>query len=324
MSNPRKAAPLQEQITGRAVPRPIVLRYIQYLRLERSYTGNTLDAYVRDLQKLINYLGDEGIDFRTITLEQLDQFAAQISELGVAPRSLARILSGVRSFYRFLVLEREIDTDPTELLASPNIGKHLPDVLTTEEVDSIIAAIDPGMREARRDHAIIETLYSCGLRVSELCELLISNLYLDEGYIRVHGKGNKERLVPISQVAIDCLREWLEERAELRIKPGHEDYVFISMRRGTRLSRITLFVRIKQLASLAGIQKSISPHTFRHSFATHLLEGGANLRAIQAMLGHESIATTEIYTHIDRSHLREQILEHHPRNISWAAQESGN
>lgn len=324
MSNPRKAAPLQEQITGRAVPRPIVLRYIQYLRLERSYTGNTLDAYVRDLQKLINYLGDEGIDFRTITLEQLDQFAAQISDLGVAPRSLARILSGVRSFYRFLVLEREIDTDPTELLASPNIGKHLPDVLTTEEVDSIIAAIDPGMREARRDHAIIETLYSCGLRVSELCELLISNLYLDEGYIRVHGKGNKERLVPISQVAIDCLREWLEERAELRIKPGHEDYVFISMRRGTRLSRITLFVRIKQLTSLAGIQKSISPHTFRHSFATHLLEGGANLRAIQAMLGHESIATTEIYTHIDRSHLREQILEHHPRNISWAAQESGN
>lgn len=324
MSNPHKAAPLQEQITGRAVPRPIVLRYIQYLRLERSYTGNTLDAYVRDLQKLINYLGDEGIDFRTITLEQLDQFAAQISDLGVAPRSLARILSGVRSFYRFLVLEREIDTDPTELLASPNIGKHLPDVLTTEEVDSIIAAIDPGMREARRDHAIIETLYSCGLRVSELCDLLISNLYLDEGYIRVHGKGNKERLVPISQVAIDCLREWLEERAELRIKPGHEDYVFISMRRGTRLSRITLFVRIKQLASLAGIQKSISPHTFRHSFATHLLEGGANLRAIQAMLGHESIATTEIYTHIDRSHLREQILEHHPRNISWAAQEKGN
>lgn len=324
MSNPHKAAPLQEQITGRAVPRPIVLRYIQYLRLERSYTGNTLDAYVRDLQKLINYLGDEGIDFRTITLEQLDQFAAQISDLGVAPRSLARILSGVRSFYRFLVLEREIDTDPTELLASPNIGKHLPDVLSTEEVDSVIAAIDPGMREARRDHAIIETLYSCGLRVSELCELLISNLYLDEGYIRVHGKGNKERLVPISQVAIDCLREWLEERAELRIKPGNEDYVFISMRRGTRLSRITLFVRIKQLASLAGIQKSISPHTFRHSFATHLLEGGANLRAIQAMLGHESIATTEIYTHIDRSHLREQILEHHPRNISWAAQESGN
>ena len=292
-------------------------RYIQYLRLERSYTGNTLDAYVRDLQKLVNYLGDEGIDFRCITLEQLDQFAAQISDLGVAPRSLARILSGVRSFYRFLTLEREIETDPTELLASPNIGKHLPDVLSTDEVDAIIAAIDPKMREFHRDHAIIETLYSCGLRVSELCDLLVSNLYLDEGYIRVHGKGNKERLVPISEVAVQCLREWFEERASLKIKPGHEDYVFVSMRRGTKLSRITLFVRIKQLAQLAGIQKNISPHTFRHSFATSLLEGGANLRAIQAMLGHESIATTEIYTHIDRTHLRQQILEHHPRNILW-------
>jgi len=308
---------VQEQISGMAIPRPIVTRYIQYLRLERSYTGNTLDAYIRDLQKLINYLGDEGIDFRKITLEQLDQFAAQISDLGVAPRSLARILSGVRSFYRFLTLEGEVETDPTELLASPNIGKHLPDVLSTEEIDAIIEAIDPEMREAKRDHAIIETLYSCGLRVSELCDLLISNLYMDEGYIRVLGKGNKERLVPISQVAISRLKAWFVERANVRIKPGHEDYVFISMRRGTKLSRITLFVRIKQLAELAHIQKSISPHTFRHSFATHLLEGGANLRAIQAMLGHESISTTEIYTHIDRTHLREQILEHHPRNIMW-------
>lgn len=317
MTRTPKTANLQQQITGTAIPRPIVKRYIQYLRLERSFSGNTLDAYVRDLQKLMNYLGDEGIDFRAITLEQLDQFAAQIRDLGVSARSLARILSGVRSFYRFLTLEREIETDPTELLASPNIGKHLPDVLSTEEVDSIIAAIDPDMREAKRDHAIIETLYSCGLRVSELCELLISNLYLDEGYIRVHGKGNKERLIPISQEAIDRLREWFAQRAELCIKPGHEDYVFVSMRRCTKLSRITLFVRIKQLAELAGIQKNISPHTFRHSFATHLLEGGANLRAIQAMLGHESISTTEIYTHIDRSHLREQILQHHPRNILW-------
>lgn len=323
MTRTPKTANLQQQVTGTAIPRPIVKRYIQYLRLERSFSGNTLDAYVRDLQKLMNYLGDEGIDFRAITLEQLDQFAAQISDLGVSARSLARILSGVRSFYRFLTLEREIETDPTELLASPNIGKHLPDVLSTEEVDSIIAAIDPTMREAKRDHAIIETLYSCGLRVSELCELLISNLYLDEGYIRVHGKGNKERLIPISQEAIDRLREWFAQRAELRIKPGHEDYVFVSMRRCTKLSRITLFVRIKQLAELAGIQKNISPHTFRHSFATHLLEGGANLRAIQAMLGHESISTTEIYTHIDRSHLREQILQHHPRNILWNEQQEG-
>lgn len=324
MKKPYTPGAATAQITGTAVPRNIVQRYIQYLRLERSYTGNTLDAYVRDLQKLINYLGDEGIDFRAITLEQLDQFAAQISDLGVSARSLARILSGVRSFYRFLALEREIETDPTELLASPNIGKHLPDVLSTEEIDAIIDAIDPEMREANRDHAIIETLYSCGLRVSELCELLISNLYLDEGYIRVHGKGNKERLVPISGQAIDCLRDWFEERRELNIKPGHEDYVFVSMRRGTKLSRITLFVRIKQLAELAGIEKSISPHTFRHSFATHLLEGGANLRAIQAMLGHESIATTEIYTHIDRTHLREQILEHHPRNIMWKEERQKN
>ena len=309
--------PQSSQISGTSIPRPIVKRYIQYLRLERSYTGNTLDAYVRDLQKLANYLGDEGIDFRSITLEQLDNFAGQIRDLGVSARSLARILSGVRSFYRFLTLEKEVETDPTELLASPNIGKHLPDVLSTDEIDAIIAAIDPEMREARRDHAIIETLYSCGLRVSELCELLVSNLYLDDGYIRVHGKGNKERLVPISQVAASCIREWFEDREDVKIKRGHEDYAFVSMRRGTKLSRITLFVRIKQLAQLAGIEKSISPHTFRHSFATHLLEGGANLRAIQAMLGHESIATTEIYTHIDRSHLREQILEHHPRNILW-------
>lgn len=309
--------PQAQQISGSSIPRPIVQRYIQYLRLERSYTGNTLDAYIRDLQKLVNYLGDEGIDFRQITLEQLDQFAAQIRDLGVAARSLARILSGVRSFYRFLTLEGEVETDPTELLASPYIGKHLPDVLSTEEVDAIIGAIDPNMREAQRDHAIIETLYSCGLRVSELCELLISNLYLDDGYIRVHGKGNKERLIPISGEAISRIRAWLKQRAELEVKKGHEDYLFISMRRRTKLSRITLFVRIKELVALAGIEKNISPHTFRHSFATHLLEGGANLRAIQAMLGHESISTTEIYTHIDRSHLKEQVLNHHPRNILW-------
>lgn len=309
--------PQAQQISGSSIPRPIVQRYIQYLRLERSYTGNTLDAYIRDLQKLVNYLGDEGIDFRQITLEQLDQFAAQIRDLGVAARSLARILSGVRSFYRFLTLEGEVETDPTELLASPYIGKHLPDVLSTEEVDAIIGAIDPNMREAQRDHAIIETLYSCGLRVSELCELLISNLYLDDGYIRVHGKGNKERLIPISGEAINRIRAWLKQRAELEVKKGHEDYLFVSMRRRTKLSRITLFVRIKELVALAGIEKNISPHTFRHSFATHLLEGGANLRAIQAMLGHESISTTEIYTHIDRTHLKEQVLNHHPRNILW-------
>lgn len=304
------------EITGHSIPLDIIKAYETYLRLERNYSRNTFENYMLDLQKLSNYLGDEGIDFRKITLEELDRFACVMRDIGVSPRSLGRILSGVRSFYRFLDVEGEIDSDPTELLVSPNIGKHLPEVLSVAEIDAIEQAIDPQMREYQRDLAIIETLYGCGLRVSELCELLISNLYLEEGFIRVKGKGRKERLVPISARAIEELQKWFKERQKLDIKPGHEDYVFVSMRRCTKLSRITLFVRIKQLAKLAGIQKNISPHTFRHSFATHLLEGGANLRAIQAMLGHESISTTEIYTHIDRSRLREEILLHHPRNMA--------
>lgn len=306
---------MKVEIVGHSVPRSIVQAYEKYLRLERNYSKNTLDNYMLDLQKLVSYMDDEGIDFRQITLEQLDVFAGVMRDLGIGARSLGRVLSGVRSFYRFLTLEGEVPTDPTELLVSPNIGKHLPEVLSVAEIDAIEAAIDPKMREAQRDLAILETLYSCGLRVSELCELLISNLYLDEGFIRVFGKGNKERVVPISQRAVDELKRWFVQRDALKVKKGHEDYVFLSMRRCTKLSRITLFVRIKQLASLAGVQKNISPHTFRHSFATHLLEGGANLRVIQAMLGHESISTTEIYTHIDRSRLREEILLHHPRNI---------
>lgn len=288
---------------------------MQYLRLERSYTGNTLDAYVRDLQKLLNYYADLGIDFRRVTLEQLDQFSGTLQELGVQPRSVARILSGVRSFYRFLVLEKEIETDPTELLENPQIGKHLPEVLSIQEIDAIEQVIDKSKTQGVRDVAIIEMLYSCGLRISELCNLKMSELFLEEGYIRVHGKGRKERLVPIGEQAIEKLRQWFVIRTGVKAKPCHEDYVFISTKRGTKLSRITLFVYIKDYAQRAGIQKNISPHTFRHSFATHLLEGGANLRAIQAMLGHEDISTTEIYMHIDRSHLREEILEHHPRNI---------
>ncbi|MBR4643734.1 MAG: site-specific tyrosine recombinase XerD [Bacteroidaceae bacterium] len=288
---------------------------MQYLRLERSYTGNTLDAYVRDLQKLLNYYADEGIDFRHVTLEQLDHFSGVLQDLGVQPRSVARILSGVRSFYRFLVLEKELETDPTELLENPQIGKHLPEVLSIQEIDAIEAAIDKSKPQGIRDSAIIEMLYSCGLRISELCNLKISELFLEEGYIRVHGKGRKERLVPIGEQAIEKLRQWFVVRVTVKAKLGHEDYVFISTKRGTKLSRITLFVYVKDYAERAGIQKNISPHTFRHSFATHLLEGGANLRAIQAMLGHEDISTTEIYMHIDRSHLRQEILEHHPRNI---------
>lgn len=304
-----------ELTNTKVVGSAIIRRYIQYLRLERSYTANTLDAYLKDLQKLLNYYADEGIDFRHITLEQLDRFTKALQEVGVGPRSVARILSGVRSFYRFLTIEKEVETDPTELLENPKIGKHLPEVLSLPEIDAIEAAIDLSKPEGIRDLAIIEVLFSCGLRISELIGLKMSELYLEEGYIRVHGKGRKERLVPIGDTAIEKLRQWFVVRQGIEVKPGEEDYVFISLRRGKHLSRISLFVYIKDYAEKAGIRKNISPHTFRHSFATQLLEGGANLRAIQAMLGHEDIGTTEIYMHIDKSHLRQEILEHHPRNI---------
>ena len=295
----------------------ILRRYVQYLCLERSYSKNTLDAYRRDLQKLLVFYADNHIDYRTVTLEQLDQFAGQLREEGIQARSVARILSGVRSFYRFLTLEKEVEQDPTELLESPQIGKHLPEVLSVEEIDSIINVIDVSKPEGIRDRAIIEVLYGCGLRISELCNLRISQLYLEDKYIRVKGKGSKERLVPIEGVAIDRVREWLVTRMGYKVKPSEEDYVFVSLTRGSRLSRISLFVYIKDYAEKAGIKKNISPHTFRHSFATHLLEGGANLRAIQMMLGHEDISTTEIYMHIDKSKLRTEILEHHPRNILY-------
>lgn len=299
------------------IDKSIIRRYLQYLRLERSYTQNTLDAYIKDLQKLINYFSDEGIDYRNVTLEQLDHFAGVLRDLGIQPRSTARILSGVRSFYRFLTLEKEIETDPTELLESPQIGKHLPEVLSVEEIEKMLDVISLERNEGERDRAIIETLYGCGLRVSELCGLRISNLYLEEGFIRVHGKGRKERLVPIGNQAKLALGKWFKSRSRIKIKTGEEDYVFLSFRRGTHLSRISVFHNIKEYAQLAGIHKNISPHTFRHSFATHLLEGGANLRAIQAMLGHEGISTTEIYMHVNTSHLREEILEHHPRNLKY-------
>ena len=295
----------------------VLRRYVQYLCLERSYSKNTLDAYRRDLQKLLVFYADNHIDYRMVTLEQLDQFAGQLREEGIQARSVARILSGVRSFYRFLTLEKEVEQDPTELLESPQIGKHLPEVLSVEEIDSIINVIDVSKPEGVRDRAIIEVLYGCGLRISELCNLRISQLYLEDKYIRVKGKGSKERLVPIEGVAIDRVREWLVTRMGYKVKPSEEDYVFVSLTRGRRLSRISLFVYIKDYAERAGIKKNISPHTFRHSFATHLLEGGASLRAIQMMLGHEDISTTEIYMHIDKSKLRTEILEHHPRNILY-------
>ena len=297
------------------LPPAILRRYKQYLLLERGFSGNTLDAYLKDLDKLLGFLEEEGIGFREVTLEQLQTFVATLMDLGITTRSIARTLAGVRTFYKFLELEREITVDPTELLESPARSGHLPDVLSVQEIDLLISTVDTSKAEGQRDRAIIETLYSCGLRVSELCGLRLGDLFLDEGFIRVHGKGKKERLVPISPRAIEELKLWFEDRKGIDFRPGHEDAVFASFRRGTSLSRITVFHIVKTLAAAAGIRTTISPHTFRHSFATHLLEGGANLRAIQEMLGHEEIGTTEIYMHIDRHRLREEILLHHPRNL---------
>ena len=291
----------------------ILLKYRQYLKLERSLSENTVEAYLTDLDKLLAYLTLEGIDITDVTLQDLENFSAGLHDIGIHPRSQARILSGIRSFFRFLTLDDYIRQDPSELLESPQIGRHLPDVLTVEEIDALIRAIDQTTPEGQRNRAILETLYSCGLRVSELCNLKLSDLYLNEGFIKVEGKGSKQRLVPISPRAINELKNYFVERGNAKIKPEYEDFVFIS-RFGKNISRIMVFHIIKELADRIGLKKSISPHTFRHSFATHLLEGGANLRAIQAMLGHESIGTTEIYTHIDRNMLRQEIIEHHPRN----------
>lgn len=291
----------------------IIIKYRQYLTLEKSLSDNTIQAYLTDLDKLFAYLMLENIHYTDITLHNLEQFVAGLHDIGIHPRSQARIISGIRSFYHYLLLEDYIEQDPTELLDAPQIGKHLPDVLTVDEIDRLIGSIDRSTREGQRNCAILETLYSCGLRVSELCNLKLSDLYLNEGFIKVEGKGNKQRLVPISPRAITELKNYFICRGEGLIKPEFEDFVFIS-RFGKNISRIMVFHIIKELASRIGLTKEISPHTFRHSFATHLLEGGANLRAIQCMLGHESIGTTEIYTHIDRSRLRQEIIEHHPRN----------
>ena len=294
----------------------IVSRYRRYLKLEKGYSANTLDAYMRDVDKLFRYLAVEQVDVLDVKLEDLEHFAAFISDLGIGPRSLARILSGVRQFYRFLVIDGYLEVDPTELLESPKQPDHLPEVLSTAEVDLLEQAIDLSKWEGHRNRAIIEVLFSCGLRVSELTNLKLSNLYIEEQYIRVMGKGSKERLVPISPRALDELNYWFADRNVMKIKPGEEDYVFLN-RRGQHLTRTMILIMIKRYAVEAGIKKTISPHTLRHSFATSLLEGGADLRAIQAMLGHESIGTTEIYTHIDTSTLRQEILEHHPRNIQY-------
>lgn len=292
----------------------IVRSYQRYLKLQRGYSPNTLEAYVRDLEKLLDYLKQENRSVLDVKLEDLQHFAAGLHDIGIGPRSQCRILSGVRSFYRFLQLDGYRDDDPTELLESPVLGEHLPEVLTTVEVDTLEDSIDRSKWEGQRNRAIIEVLFSCGLRVSELVNLKLTDLYLTEQYVRVFGKGSKERLVPISPRAIRELELWFMDRNQMVIKPGEEDYVFLN-RRGAHLTRVMILIMIKRQAEVAGITKTISPHTLRHSFATALLEGGADLRAIQALLGHESIGTTEIYTHIDMSTLRQQILEHHPRNM---------
>ena len=298
----------------RKLKNDMVRSYVRYLKLERNYSANTLEAYQHDLQYLLDYCEKESRMPTDLQLEDLEHFAATIHEHGVGPTSQARILSGVRSFYRFLLLDGYIENDPTELLESPRLGEHLPEVLSTKEVDQLEASIDLSKKEGQRNLAIIEVLFSCGLRVSELVNLKLSDLYLQEGYIRVVGKGNKERLVPISEKAIRELGNWFYDRNEMVIKPGEQDYVFLN-RRGAHLTRTMILIMIKRQAVEAGIKKTISPHTLRHSFATALLEGGADLRAIQSMLGHEDIGTTEIYTHLDTTTLREEILNHHPRNI---------
>jgi len=281
--------------------------------LEKSFSDNTYQAYVHDVQKLLQFLEDEKISYLTVTLVDLQHFLFQLAQIGINERSQARIISGIKSFYAFLVLENRLQDDPTSLLESPKLPKKIPQILSIEEIDALIQAIDYSVPEGIRNRAIIETLYSCGLRVSELVELKLSDIFWQEEFIKVVGKGNKERLIPISRTALKEIKSYLTERINLPIKKGSEDIVFLN-RRGNKLTRQMIFIIINKLADEIGLDKQIGPHTFRHSFATHLLEGGANLRVIQEMLGHESILTTEIYTHVDVHFLRETIMSYHPRN----------
>lgn len=292
----------------------IVKSYTRYLKLERNYSPNTLAAYQNDLSWLLSFCEQQEMNPLDMQLEDLQHFAVQLHEHQIGPTSQARILSGIRSFYKYLLLSGEIEQDPTELLESPHLGERLPEVLSTDEIDQIQKSIDLSKPEGQRNKTIIEVLFSCGLRVSELVNLKLSNLYLEEGFVRVMGKGSKERLVPISSKAIRELKYWFVDRNLMKIQQGEEDYVFLN-RRGKHLTRTMILIMLKRQAVAAGITKTISPHTLRHSFATELLKGGADLRAIQAMLGHESMGTTELYMHIDTTTLREEILQHHPRNM---------
>lgn len=292
----------------------LLSEYGAHIVLERGLSENTREAYLNDVNKFLDWLAGGGTMLRHTELSTLERFMAELHDMGISPRSQARIVSGLRSFFRFMRMEGYIDTDPTELLESPLVGLHLPEVLSVDEIDAMIAAIDPDSEEAVRNRAIIEVLYGCGLRVSELCNLEIGRLFLADGYIMVRGKGSKERLVPLADATARAIASYLEERAMIPALAGEEHILFVSARRRQRMSRSMVFRIVRQLAALAGVRRTISPHTLRHSFATHLLEGGANLRAIQQMLGHESIAATEIYLHLDRTHLRDEIIAHHPRN----------
>lgn len=290
--------------------------YENYLKLEKSLSQNSVSAYINDINKLINYLNkhQSKVTPVKVKLEHLKDFIAWLNEKEISPRTQARTISGIKSFYKYLLVEGKVTTDPTTLLESPKIGRKLPDVLSIEEIDSLIDAVNLEKSEGQRNKAMLETLYSCGLRVSELVGLKITNLYFDQGFIRVEGKGNKERLVPVSGKAIEEVERYMNEyRKRLNIAKDSENILFLN-RRGQKLSRVMVFTIIKGLAKKIGLQKSISPHTFRHSFATHLINGGADLRAVQEMLGHESILTTEIYTHLDREYLKSTIQQFHPRS----------
>jgi integrase/recombinase XerD len=286
-----------------------------YLNLERGLSANSIEAYLRDIEKLVQYLDANSLDIppEKITLEELHRFIIWVAELGMMPTSQARLISGIKAFYKYLLISNGIDDDPSELLEAPKIGRKLPDTLNHEEVEALISAIDLSKPEGERNKAIIETLYGCGLRVTELIELKLSNLYFNDEFIKVRGKGDKERLVPIGRAAMSQINRYVDlVRVHQKIQSGYEDFVFLN-RRGKMLTRVMIFTIIKNLAESIGLKKNISPHTFRHSFATELIERGADLRAVQDMLGHESITTTEIYTHLDREYLRTTIMSFHPR-----------
>lgn len=296
------------------IPKDVCDDYHGFLKLEKSLSQNTLLAYESDLLKLSQFFDDNGVNYLSASLNDLRSFVAMLSDVGISVRSQARVVSSVKSFYRFLIYTDRLEDDPSELLELPKLALHLPEVLSVQEINDIVNSIDLSKKTGHRNRAIIETLYGSGLRVSELCDLRISNLRLEEQFMKVFGKGGKERLVPLSSESIKQIRFWLQDRAvKYCPQPKCEDYLFLNPS-GRNLSRIRIFQIIKDLCRDAGIQKTISPHTFRHSFATHLLEGGANLRDIQQLLGHASIRTTEIYTHIDGAYLRDTILRFHPRN----------